>query len=102
MATEEQFMTHLDRRPSPWRFDDPETAAAALREAGFVDVEAWLEERDVDPPDGRGFLRGSCLPPFFERLPEDLHEQFTDRLVSELGEPLHLDYVRLNLSARRP
>jgi trans-aconitate methyltransferase len=102
VSSEAPFAPHLEGRGSPWRFDDAETAADALREAGFEEVEAWLEERDVDPADGRGFLRGSCLPPFLERLPEGLHEQFTDRLVAELGEPLHLDYVRLNLSARRP
>jgi trans-aconitate 2-methyltransferase len=102
VAAEPPFAAHLGSWRPPSRFDDPDAAAAALAAAGFADVEAWLEPKDVDPPDGRGFLDGSCLPCFRERLPESLHEPFAERVLAELGEPLHLDYVRLNLSATRP
>ena len=101
VAAEKPFASHLEGWSPPWRFDEPEVAAATLRDAGFEAVEAWLEPRHVEPRDGRGFVRGSCLPHFLERLPAELHEPFLDRLMAELGEPLHLDYVRLNLSVRR-
>jgi trans-aconitate 2-methyltransferase len=101
VAAEAPFAEHLRGWTPPWRFDTPAQATEALHATGFERVEAWLEDKDVVPADGRGFVRGSCLPPFLERLPEPLWEPFTERLMAELGQPVRLDYVRLNLSARR-
>ena len=37
--------------------------------------------------------------PHLERLPHELREPFIDELEAELGHPLVLDYVRLNIDA---
>ena len=36
------------------------------------------------------------------RLPEELHDEFVDAVLGSMPRPLMLDYVRLNISARRP
>jgi hypothetical protein len=33
-------------------------------------------------------------------LPEDLREQFVDRVIERCGEPVVLEYVRLNMTGR--
>ena len=37
--------------------------------------------------------------PYLERLPHEFREPFIDELEAELGDPLVLDYVRLNWNA---
>ncbi len=39
------------------------------------------------------------LGPHYQRLPEELREPFTDTVLAELGEPVVVDYIRLNLDA---
>jgi hypothetical protein len=56
----------------------------------------------VQPPDPRSFLRVVCLGHHLERLPEELRDPFVDRVLGRVGEPVELDYVRLNISAVRP
>ena len=56
----------------------------------------------MTPPDPRAFLRTVILPWHFERLPRELHEQFVDAVIGTVPRPLTLNYVRLNISARRP
>jgi trans-aconitate 2-methyltransferase len=85
----------------PWNFSPPELAAERLRAHGFEDVRAWLEPRPVRPEEPREFLRTVVLHPFLDRLEEDEREDFLQRVIERLGEPVELDYVRLNLSARR-
>jgi trans-aconitate 2-methyltransferase len=102
VAAEEPFALHFDGWDGPWNFSSPQSAAEALERAGFVDVVCWLEGRSVQPPDPRSFLRVVCLGHHLERLPEDLRDPFVDRVLDRVGQPVELDYVRLNISARRP
>jgi hypothetical protein len=74
----------------------------SLERAGFVDVHCWLEGRLVEPPEPRDFLRVVCLGHHLDRLPEGLRDPFVDRVLGRVGEPVEMDYVRLNISARRP
>ena len=37
--------------------------------------------------------------PYLERLPPELRDGYLDAAVDELGEPMVLDYVRLNWQA---
>jgi len=83
-----------------WYFSSPERAATALEEAGFDEVEAWLEQRPVEPAEPESYLRTVCLGPHLERLPAELRSDFVQDVLEGRGEPLRLDYVRLNLSAR--
>ena len=39
------------------------------------------------------------LGPHVEQLPEPLREAFMDDVLAELGEPVVVDYVRLNIDA---
>ena len=42
-----------------------------------------------------------CLVRHLDPLPPDLHEPFVDRVLARCGEPLVLEYVRLNMVATR-
>ena len=62
----------------------------------------WLEPRPVTPDDPRAFVQTVCLVRHLDPLPEELREPFIDRVLEQAGEPLVLEYVRLNMTARRP
>jgi trans-aconitate 2-methyltransferase len=84
----------------PWNFAGPEETAKRLERAGFTEVDTWLEPRPVAPPDPTGFLRTVCLRRHLERLPEKLRAGYTAAVRERCGR--ELDYVRLNITARRP
>jgi trans-aconitate 2-methyltransferase len=95
-----------------WReiaiYSMPEEISVQLQEAGFENVLTGLEEAPVvmDSEESyRNFLATMILHPHLQRLPDDLREQFLDRLVFESSQdrpPWMLDYWRLNLSGRKP
>jgi hypothetical protein len=70
--------------------------------AGFADIATWLEPWPVTPSEPRPFVTTVCLVRHLDPLPDDLREEFVDRVLDRVGEPLVLDYVRLNMSAVRP
>jgi len=84
----------------PWNFAGPEETGGRLRRAGFGDVHTWLEPRPVAPPDPSGFLRTVCLRHHLQRLPEELRAGYVEAVRERCGR--ELDYVRLNIDARRP
>lgn len=89
--------------PNPWHFATPEEAEADLVGAGFVDIEAWLT-RDVvtiPPRELETYLATVMLGAHLERLPESDRPELI-RSVAERVPGGHIDYVRLNLVARRP
>jgi hypothetical protein len=43
-----------------------------------------------------------CLGPHLDRLPEHLHVPYLDAVLEYIPRPLTLDYMRLDISARRP
>jgi len=73
-----------------------------LDRAGFVDVSCWLHEEptEIPPEDLEAFLRTVCLGGLLEGLPEDRREGFAREVAERMPEG-RLDYVRLNISARR-
>ena len=85
----------------PWNFAGPEQTEARLRAAGFADVRCWTQAWPVEPGEPRAFLQTVCLGPHLERLAPDEHERFLDAVMNRLGERPTLDYVRLNIVARR-
>jgi trans-aconitate 2-methyltransferase len=87
--------------PGPWNFSPPGLAAERLRNHGFDEVDTWLEPRPVTPEEPREFMKTVVLHPFLERLDETERDDFVEAVIAQLGEPVELDYVRLNLSARR-
>jgi trans-aconitate 2-methyltransferase len=99
IGSREPFASYLAEWEGPWNFTTAEQAQWFLERAGFHDVRCWLVPAPVTPPEPREFVRSVILGPFLERLPEWLRERFLDEVLSGLGEPLVLDYVRLNVDA---
>jgi trans-aconitate 2-methyltransferase len=99
-AAEEPYAEHLAGWEGPWNFAGPAEIAARLERAGFVDVEAWLERYPVVPDDPGDYLRTVCLGYHLEQLPEELRDGYVDAVLERSD--AELDYVRLNIAARRP
>jgi hypothetical protein len=56
----------------------------------------------VAPADPRTFIQTVCLVRHLDPLPEELRDPFVDLVLERSGEPFVLEYVRLNMTARRP
>jgi trans-aconitate 2-methyltransferase len=102
VASRPPFAEHLGDWPGDWHFASPADTEARLRRLGFTDVWCWRTEVRVEPDDAAGYLGAICCGSFLERLPEELGEAFVEQVVAELAEPVVLEYVRLNILARRP
>lgn len=87
--------------PTPWNFAGPRETEARLRVAGFEDVRCWLQPWPVVADEPRTYLQTVCLGPHLERLQPAEHERFLDAVTARLGARPTLDYVRLNIVARR-
>jgi trans-aconitate 2-methyltransferase len=85
----------------PWNFASPEETERRLTEAGFEDIQCWLEPWPIVPDEPRAYLETVCLGPFLERLGADEQQPFLDAVMACLGAQPTLDYVRLNIVARR-
>ncbi|HEV2981241.1 MAG TPA: methyltransferase domain-containing protein [Solirubrobacteraceae bacterium] len=83
----------------PWAFAGPSATARRLRAAGFSRQRCWLEKRPTYPDDVSAFVRTSILAAHLERLPRERRAGFADAVAARVRLPL--DYVRLNVSARR-
>lgn len=93
------YAPHLAGFVDPHRFADAPETEALLREAGFAEARAWLQEAPVHPPEPPVFLGSVILTAWLEHLPEDLRGPFVDEVLAGLPEPFEADYVRLNLDA---
>jgi trans-aconitate 2-methyltransferase len=102
VAEEPPFADYIGGWTGPWNFASPAETAARLQAAGFVDAECWLEDAPVHPEEPGEFIRTVCLGNHLERLPEELRPQLVERMLERTAKPLMLDYVRLNIDARRP
>lgn len=87
-----------DWRP-PWNYRGAEETEGRLLEAGFSSAECWLTSAPQQPDHPREFLSTIVLGPHVQHLPEDLREPFIDDMLAVLGEPVIVDYVRLNIDA---
>lgn len=83
----------------PWHYADASETAARLRAAGFTQAECWLQPAPTEPGEPREFLSTIVLGPHVQHLPGELREPFMDEVMAELGEPVVVDYVRLNIDA---
>jgi trans-aconitate 2-methyltransferase len=87
----------------PAHYETPEATTERLAAAGFVDIHAWLQPEPTRFEPGEPFetfLRTVILGPQVDRLPESERAGYVHEVASRLGEPL-VDYVRLNVDARR-
>jgi trans-aconitate 2-methyltransferase len=99
VGSEEPFAEYLAGWVGPWNFTTDEQARGWLEVTGFVDVRAWLEEWPMTPREPRDYIRTVCLGHHLQRLPEDLRAVYVDAVDDRM--PPEIDYVRLNISARR-
>jgi trans-aconitate 2-methyltransferase len=102
VMAQEPFVEHFVGWTRPWTYATPEKTAERLQRAGFSEIETWLVPRPTPMPNGREFVATVCLVRHLDPLPGDLREPFVDAVMARLPEPLELDYVRLNMTARRP
>jgi trans-aconitate 2-methyltransferase len=85
----------------PHKFAGPEETEGILEANGFVEVSCGLVPRPVHPPEPREFIRSVCLGAHLELLSEDQRVAFLEAMMERLGPDPELDYIRLNISARK-
>ncbi|HEX6457604.1 MAG TPA: methyltransferase domain-containing protein [Thermoleophilaceae bacterium] len=102
VAGEPPFAEHIGGWAGPWNYAGPAETGARLAAAGFTDAQCWLQEWPVEPDEPEEFIRTVCLGHHLERLPEELRPLYVERVWERVPKPLTLDYVRLNIDARRP
>jgi trans-aconitate 2-methyltransferase len=99
---DERFAPYLRGITSSWNFASPGDTEVRLQGAGFEVRRCWLEERLSRPRDPRAYVETVCLGAHLERLPEEMRAPYMDAVLGVIPRPLTLDYIRLNISARRP
>lgn len=88
---------------NPTHFATPADTQQRLHAAGFVDARCWLQSEPTTLAAGKPletYLRTVCLRHHLELLSDADREPFLHEVACRLGEPV-IDYVRLNMVARR-
>jgi trans-aconitate 2-methyltransferase len=101
IAEEQPFAPSFADWQRPWNYATDVETTERLERAGFTDVSCWLEPKSVTPDDARAFIHTVCLVRHLDPLPDDLRGPFVDRVLERAGDPLVLEYVRLNMTGRR-
>jgi trans-aconitate 2-methyltransferase len=99
LLSREPYAEHFVGWRAPWNYAGPEQTRARLHAAGFTSAECWLTPSEKQPEHPREFLATITFEPHLRQLPKALGERFLDELLEELGEPVVVDYVRLNIDA---
>jgi trans-aconitate 2-methyltransferase len=99
LLVREPFAEHFAGWQPPWNYAGPEQTRARLLGAGFSEAESWLSDAPQRPEHPREFIAEVVFGPHVQRLPAELREQFLDELMAAVGEPVIVDYVRLNIDA---
>jgi trans-aconitate 2-methyltransferase len=103
VATLERVLTDMGAGGVRRTFAGPEETAKRLVAAGFVDVETWLSDEPTRFEPGQPFeefLETVCLREHLAGMIPDERPAFVSAVAARMPEPL-LDYVRLNIVARR-
>jgi trans-aconitate 2-methyltransferase len=101
VAGREPFADALAGWAGPWRFASPAETAERLRRLGWAEVWTWRQHFVVRPEELGEYLRTIVLGSHLARLPEPARAPFAAAVVEAMDEPV-VDYVRLNILARRP
>ncbi len=102
VAGDERFSPYLRTMLPATYFASVGDTESRLERCGFEVGRVWLEDRPVVPAEPRDFVRTVVLAKHVQRLPEELRDEFIDSVLGSMPRPLTLEYVRLNISARRP
>ena len=84
-------------------FQTAEATAERLEREGFVDIQTWLSDAPTpfaSTPELERFIATVCLRVHLAQLPEERWAPFVREVAARMPEPV-LDYVRLNITARR-
>ncbi len=95
----EPYARHFEGWRAPWHYPSPDVTRERLLAAGFAAAECWLAPAPRQPEEPRAYLSTIVLGPHVQQLPEALREPFMDDVLEVLGEPVVVDYVRLNIDA---
>jgi trans-aconitate 2-methyltransferase len=95
----EPYAEHFVGWQPPWNYADPQETERRLLAAGFSSARCWLAPAPKRPEHAREFLATIVLGPHVQQLPAELREPFMDDVLAVLGEPVVVDYVRLNIDA---
>jgi trans-aconitate 2-methyltransferase len=93
------YAEHFTDWQPPWNYAGPQKTEERLLDAGFASARCWLAPAPRQPEHPREFLSTIVLGPHVQHLPEGLRDPFLDDVLSLLGEPVVVDYVRLNIDA---
>jgi trans-aconitate 2-methyltransferase len=102
IATVAAALVDLGIAPA-WNFATPEATVRRLAEAGFTDAEVWLEPQPVELEPGEPLLTYLATIPLKDvvaTVPEPERRALVEAVAERLPGPV-LDYVRLNITARR-
>jgi trans-aconitate 2-methyltransferase len=94
-----RYAPHFRDFAPPWNYAGPDLTRQRLLGAGFSAAECWLAPAPRQPDRPREFLSQIVLGPHVQHLPEELRVPFIDDVIALLGEPVTVDYVRLNIDA---
>lgn len=84
-------------------FQTAEATRERLERSGFESIETWLSAAPTPfetLPQFEAFLETVCLRTFLDELPADQRSTFVHDVATRMPAP-QLDYIRLNLTARR-
>jgi trans-aconitate 2-methyltransferase len=95
----EPYAAHFAGWRAPWNYAGPEESRDRLTAAGFSSADCWLTPAPQQPDHPREFLETVIFEPHVRQLPPELRERFVEELLEHLGEPVIVDYVRLNIDA---
>jgi trans-aconitate 2-methyltransferase len=99
LVAREPYAEHFANWRAPWNYAGPLQTQERLLSAGFASAECWLTPAPREPEHPREFLATIVLGPHVQQLPEELRDRFMDDVLDLLGEPVVVDYVRLNIDA---
>ena len=102
-AVEDVLGRQTDDRHKVWYFAGVAETTRRLEDAGFTDIEVNLlpDPARLEPGEQLcSYLATVVLGSHLDRMPESGHEAFVREVAARLPEPV-VDYVRLNITARR-
>lgn len=104
----DQFKANFAGWKQPWFFPRPEYTKSLLLDIGFRDIQVYLSDETMVYPDLESFMlfvKTVIMKPFADHLGDSKKDQFFEAFLNEIK--LHsnngwvLDYVRLDISARK-
>jgi trans-aconitate 2-methyltransferase len=104
----DQFKAYFADWKQPWFFPRPEPTKSLLQDIGFRDIQVCLSDETMVYPDLDNFMlfvKTVIMKPFADHLGDSKKDLFFEAFLEEIK--LHskngwaLDYVRLDISARK-